>query len=129
MVHESSIQDLGSLKMEGKAKVKYFNQRFTRILKNFAADTKPHDSITIYYYMSALPINIVQFVKWNVKPTLLENYEKDIVVEKDLWLDSSRMMNQQGTPKMRVRSPMRWRARVEKRKKMILKPSLTSSGT
>jgi len=57
------LKELGSLKMEGKEKVKYFNQRFTRILKKFAIDTKPHDSITVDYYTSALSTNIAQFVK------------------------------------------------------------------
>lgn len=44
--------------MEGKEKVKDLNQRFTRILNKFAADTKPHDSITIDYYTSALLTSI-----------------------------------------------------------------------
>ena len=88
------LKELGSLKMEGKEKVKYFNQRFTHILNKFAADTKPHDSITIYYYMSALLTSIAQFVKQATEPTLLENCEEAIVVEKDhARLESSRMMN------------------------------------
>ena len=52
------LKELGSLNMEGKEKVKYFNQRFTRILKKFTTNTKPHDSITVDYYMSALSTNI-----------------------------------------------------------------------
>jgi len=78
------LKELGSLKMEGKEKVKDFNQRFTRILNKFAADTKPHDSIIVDYYTSALPTNIAQFVKRAVKPTLLENCGEAIVVEKHL---------------------------------------------
>lgn len=39
------------------------------------------------------------------------------------------MRNQQRTPKMREGSPKRWRARVETRKQLILKPSLASSRT
>lgn len=57
------LKELGSLKMEKKEKVKYFNQRFNRILNKFISDTKPHDSITVDYYTSTLPINITQFVK------------------------------------------------------------------
>jgi len=57
------LKELGSLKMEGKEKVKDFNPRFTHILNKFAADTKRHDSITIDYYTSALPTTIVQFIK------------------------------------------------------------------
>jgi len=57
------LKELGSLKMEGKEKVKDFNQRFTRILNKFSADTKPHDSITVDYYMSTMSTNIAQFFK------------------------------------------------------------------
>lgn len=52
------LKELGSVEIEGKEKVKDFNQRFTRILNNFAADTKPDDSIAVDYYMSTLPTNI-----------------------------------------------------------------------
>lgn len=44
-------------------------------MNKFIADTKPHDSITTDYYTSALP---------TAKPTLLENCEEVIIVEKDL---------------------------------------------
>ena len=111
--------------MEGKEKVKYFNQRFTRILKKFAIDTKPHDSITVDYYTSALSTNIAQFVKWVVKATLLEIYKEAIVVEKDLCAFG--LINDdelQRNPKMRAGSPKRWWTRAETRKQMTLKPLL-----
>jgi len=57
------LKELGSLNTEGKEKVKDFNQRFLHILKKFALDKKPHDSITFDYYMFALPTSIAQFVK------------------------------------------------------------------
>ncbi len=66
------LKELGSLKMEGKEKVKDFNQRFTSILNKFVVDRKPHDSITIDYYTSALLTSIAQFVKRAAKPTLFE---------------------------------------------------------
>ena len=47
-------------------------------------DTKPHESITIDCYTSALPTNITQFVKRATKPPLLENYKEAIAIEKDL---------------------------------------------
>lgn len=78
------LKELGSLGMEEKEKVKDFNQRFMRILNKFVADTKPHDSITIDYYTSPLPTTITQFVKWDVKPTLLEIWKEAISFEKDL---------------------------------------------
>jgi len=57
------LKELGSLKMEGKEKVKGLNQRFLRILNKFVVHTKPHDSISVDYYTSALPTNIAQFFK------------------------------------------------------------------
>ena len=53
-------------------------------MNKFTTDTKPHDSITVDYYMSTLLISIAQFVKRVAKPTLLENCEEAIAVEKDL---------------------------------------------
>ena len=78
------LRELGSLKMEGKEKVKDFNQMFKCILNKFAVDTKPHDSITTDYCTSTLPTSIAQFIKRVSRPTLLENYEEAIVVEKDM---------------------------------------------
>ena len=78
------LKELGSLKMEQKEKVKDFNQMFNRILNKFTAYTKPHDSITTNYYTSTPPTNIAQFVKWDAKPTLSENCQEAIYVEKDL---------------------------------------------
>ena len=78
------LKELSSLKMEQKEKVKYFNQRFNCILNKIIADTKPHDSITVDYYMSALSIIIVKFIQRVAKPTLLENFQEAIDVEKDL---------------------------------------------
>jgi len=52
-------KELGSLKMEGKENIKDFNQRFLHILNKFVADAKPHDSINVDYYTSALLTSIV----------------------------------------------------------------------
>lgn len=78
------LKELGSLKMEGKVKVKYFNQRFTHILNKFSMDTKPHDSIIVDYYTSTLLTSIAQFVKRATKPKLLESCKEVVVVQKDL---------------------------------------------
>lgn len=53
------LKEMGSLKMEQKEKVKYFNKMFNHILNRFETNSKPPDSITIDYYMSALPTNIL----------------------------------------------------------------------
>jgi len=51
------LKELGSLKMEGKEKVKDFNQRFTHSFNKFAVEAKPHESITVDYDMFAQPTN------------------------------------------------------------------------
>lgn len=124
------LKELGSLKMEGKEKVKDFDQRFTCILKKFAVDTKAHDSIIVDYYTSALPTNIAQFVKRVAKPILLENCEEAIVVKKGLHVIGLIKDDEpQMTPKMRAGSPKKWRAKVETRTQIILKPSPALSRT
>lgn len=65
------LKEFGSLKMEGKEKVKDFNQRFTHILNNFVVDTKSHDSIIVDYYTFSLLTSVAQFTKRATKPTLL----------------------------------------------------------
>lgn len=78
------LKEMENMNMEQKEKVKDFNQRFNCILNRFPIVMKPHDSITIDYYTSALPASTMQFVKRTTKPTLAENYEEAITVEKDL---------------------------------------------
>ena len=81
------LKELRSLRMEGKEKVKDFNQRFMHILNKFGADTKPHDFVTIDYYMYALPTTIVYSVKRATKRLLL-------LRKTCMSLESSRMTNQ-----------------------------------
>lgn len=78
------VKELGSLKMELKGRVKDFNQRFNRILKKLTVETKSRDSVIVEYYTSTLPTSTVQFIKQTAKPTLLENFQEEIDVEKDL---------------------------------------------
>lgn len=78
------LKELGSLKMEQKEKVKYFDLRFNRIMDKFSVETKPHDSITIDYNTSTLSTSIAWFIKRVARPTLIEKYEEAIVVEKEL---------------------------------------------
>lgn len=79
------LKELGSIKMEQKEKVKYFNEIFNHILNKFSDDTKPHDSITIDCYTFTFPTCIAQFFKWAVKQTLTKNYKEAIVIKKDLY--------------------------------------------
>jgi len=78
------LKELGNLKMEQKEKVGDFNKRFDRIFNRFPPNKKPHYSIKIDYFTSALPSSIAQFVKRTAKPTLDETFEEVIIVEKDL---------------------------------------------
>lgn len=46
------LKVLGNLRMEHNEKVKYLNDRFYCILNKFTENMKPHDSITINYYIN-----------------------------------------------------------------------------
>jgi len=54
------------------------------MLNRFPTNTKPHENITIDYYISSLLTCIMQLVKRTAKGTLTENYEEDIAIEMDL---------------------------------------------
>jgi hypothetical protein len=62
--------------MSSKEKVKYFNQRFTTILKNFQPKAKPTQEMQIKVYANALPASISMFVKRDAKTTLADNFEE-----------------------------------------------------
>jgi hypothetical protein len=53
--------------MSSKEKVKYFNQRFTTILKKIQPEAKPTQELQIEAYANALPTSISMFVKRSVK--------------------------------------------------------------
>ena len=72
------------MRMGNKEKVQDFNQRFTTLLNNFSAATKPIEESLIEYYTTSLDPPIAMFVKRAVKTTLVEKYEEAKKVEADL---------------------------------------------
>ena len=69
------------MRMEKKEKVQDFNQRFTTLLNNFSATTKPIEESLIEYYTTTLDPPIAMFVKMPGKVTLVENYEEAKKIE------------------------------------------------
>ena len=78
------MKELLSMTMDNKEKVQYFNQIFTTLLNSFNAMTKPTEDSLVEYYTTTLYPPIAMFVKREVKPTLVENYEKAKRLKVDL---------------------------------------------
>ena len=70
--------------MEKKEKVLDFNYRFAHHLNNFSATIMPTEETLIEYYSLALSPEIAMFMKWSIKPSLLETYEESKKVEEEL---------------------------------------------
>ena len=78
------MKELLSMRMEKKEKVQDFNHRFTTLLNNFSAATKPTKESLIEYYTTSLDPLIAMFVKRDGKVTLVEKYEEAKKVEASL---------------------------------------------
>jgi hypothetical protein len=75
------MEEISTATMSSKEKVKYFNQRFTTILKNFQPDVKPTQELQIEVYTNALLYSISMFVKRVDKHTLAKNFEETKTIE------------------------------------------------
>ena len=73
--------EMFSTTMSPKEKVKYFNQRFTTILKKIQIEVEPTHELQIEVYANALPASISMFVKRVAKHTLAENFEEAKMIE------------------------------------------------
>ena len=78
------MKELLSMRMEKKEKFQDLNQSFTTLLTSFSAATKLAKEYLVEYYTTTLNPPIAMFVKREVKPMLVENYEEDSRVEADL---------------------------------------------
>jgi hypothetical protein len=76
--------DLSRLKMNPKERVKDFNQRFLMLKNRIPADSMPAESLVVAYYIKALHQSIAIWVKRSKKATLLEAFEEDTRIEKDI---------------------------------------------
>ena len=78
------MKGLGLLRKERNEKVHSFTQRFSIYLKNFSEADRPSDKVLIEYYTSALGPELAMFAKMKAKPTLVENYEEEEMVEAEM---------------------------------------------
>jgi hypothetical protein len=76
--------ELSILKMNPKEKVKDFNQRFLTLKNKILVDSMPAEILIIAYYAKALHNNIAIWVKRSKKNTLLEAFEEESQIEKDI---------------------------------------------
>ena len=76
--------NLSSLKMIPKENVKDFNQRFLTLKNKIPIDLMPTDRLIVAYYTKALHNNIAIWVKKSKNSTLLEAFEEESQIEKDI---------------------------------------------
>jgi hypothetical protein len=76
--------ELSSLNMNPKEKFKDFNQRFLTLKKKIPADSMPAENLIVAYYTKAMHKNIAIWVKRSKKNTLLEAFEEESQIEKDV---------------------------------------------
>jgi hypothetical protein len=81
---EVLVMELSSLNMNPKEKIKDFNQRFLTLNNRIPMDSMRAKNLIVAYYMKALHQNIAIFVKRSKKATLLEAFEEESQIEKDI---------------------------------------------
>ena len=70
--------------MDGKEKIKDFNQPFLSLRNKIHVESRPLDGVVIKFYTSGLPQTMEMFVKQTRKITLQDNFIEAIRIEKDL---------------------------------------------
>jgi hypothetical protein len=78
------LVELSKIRMGPKERIKYFNQRFLKLLNKMPETSKPGLDIQIDFYSSALPVSIAMFVKRESKNTLTEAMQEALDVEKEI---------------------------------------------
>jgi hypothetical protein len=81
---EVLVMKLSSLKMNPKEKKKYFKQRFLTLNNRIPIDSMPAENLIVTYYTKGLHQNITIWVKRSKKATLLESFEEERQIEKDI---------------------------------------------
>jgi hypothetical protein len=84
------LVELSKIKMGPKEKIKYFNQRFLKLLNKISETPKPGLDIHINFYSSALPISIAMFVKHANTNILTEAMQEALDVEKEISIIASK---------------------------------------
>ena len=78
------VLEISNIKMDLKEKVKYFNQRFLKLLKKIPISLHPTNEVLIEFYTTSLLITPNMFVKRVGKITLRETFDEEIKVEKEI---------------------------------------------
>ena len=78
------LVELSKIKMGPKEKIKYFNQRFLKLINKISKTPKPGLDIHINFYSSALPVSIAMFVKHTNTNILIEAMQEALDVEKEI---------------------------------------------
>jgi hypothetical protein len=68
------VLELSHIRMDGKEKIKDFNQHFLSLRNKIPVESRPLEGVVIEFYTSALPHMMVMFVKKTHKVTLLDNF-------------------------------------------------------
>jgi hypothetical protein len=76
--------EISKIRMGPKERIKYFNQRFLKLLNKMPETSKPGLDIQVEFYSSTLPVSIAMFVKRESKNTLTEEMQEDLYVEKEI---------------------------------------------
>ena len=70
--------------MDGKEKIKDFNQRFLSLRNKIPVESRPPEGVVIEFYTSSLLQTMEILMKQTHKITLHDNFTKAIRIEKDL---------------------------------------------
>ena len=70
--------------MDGKEKVKDFNQHFLSLRNKIPAESRPTEGVVTEFYTLALPQTMAMFVKQAQKATPQGNFAETTRVEKDV---------------------------------------------
>jgi hypothetical protein len=74
--------EISRIKINKMEKIKYFNQRFISLLNQILDN--PIEGVQIKFYIASLLPPVVMFEKSKEKQTLVEKFQEEIKVEKDL---------------------------------------------
>jgi len=92
------------LKAELRENIKGLNSRFNKLLNKIPMASKPSDEVQNEWYISNLPSNTTIFIDRDAKPTLAENIEEAIAIEKRiLAVERKNVLEEQKSKKVTFR--------------------------
>lgn len=78
------VLELSRIRMNGKEKIKDFNQCFLSLRNKISVESRPLEGVVIEFYTLDLPQTMAMFMKQNHKVTVQDNFIEAIRIEKDL---------------------------------------------